>query len=395
MNNRRFLSATRIIPLKGTLPEDPVLVFESDRLVDIVSKHHVTDGQIEKYNGTLIPGFVNAHCHLELSHMKGQIEQGTGLTTFLHGVVTHPPVPEEEVLEAIVQADQEMWENGIVAVGDISNQSITAEVKVSSPIIYHTFVEMFDFLDPRHADRFYKQYDSVYNIFRESGLNQVTKVPHSPYTVSEKLQSMLAGSLTAGDIGSIHMLENEQERNLLRGENSEYFEFFASVGFELDHFQPPGHGSMERFLASRYQPDRMLFVHNTVANASDLGQMKRYSMFGQPYLVTCPNANVYIESRLPDYENWRATEIPICIGTDSYSSNHQLSVWSEICTIKTRIESITWEELFRWACLHGAMALGMEDRLGSFEPGKSPGAVLLEHHEHEDIDVGSEPRRII
>lgn len=395
MNNQRFITATHIIPLIGILPENPVLVFESDQLTDIVSKHHVADGRIEKYNGTLIPGFVNAHCHLELSHMKGKIKSGTGLTRFLHGVVTHPPVPKEEVLDAVIQADQEMWENGIVAVGDISNQSVTAELKVTSPISYHTFVEMFDFLDPSHADHFYAQYNTVYEIFRESGLEQVTRVPHSPYTVSGKLHEKLAESLTPGAIGSIHMLENDQESLLLRGKKSDYFDFFAELGYELDHFQPPGHGSMEQFLHSRYHPDRMLFVHNTVASASDLELMRTYSAIGQPYLVTCPNANEYIESRLPDYESWRASEIPICIGTDSYSSNHQLSVWSEICTIKSYLQSISWEELIRWACLHGAKALGMEDRLGSFEPGKSPGAVLLEHHERAGVDVDSVPRRII
>lgn len=395
MNNRRIITASRLLPLEGDLPEDPVLVFEDDQIVEILSQDQVADGLIEKYNGTLIPGFVNAHCHLELSHMKGIIEPGTGLTKFLQGVVTQPPVPVEVVNEAIVRADQEMWEAGIVAVGDISNKAVTAAVKVTSPIAYYTFVEMFDFFKPEHATRFFEQYNEVYKIFREMGLKDVSRVPHSPYTVSRELEKLLAPAVTPDMVGSIHMLENEQETKLLTGEDSEYFHFFAEVGFALDDFVAPNHGSMEKFLQSGYHPSRMLFVHNTVAGDGDLKLMEEYAKVGQPYLVTCPNANLYIESRLPDYTTWLESNIPVCIGTDSYSSNHQLSIWKEICTIKSHLDEVSWEELIRWGSLHGAQALNMSDRLGSFEVGKSPGAVLLEYDEPGQINVDTTVRRIV
>ena len=94
MNTYRFLTASHIWPMAGTLPDQPVLVFEKNRLTDILSRKEIDPLKIEKYNGTLIPGFVNAHCHLELSHMKGKIPSGTGLTPFLHAVVTQDPVDE-------------------------------------------------------------------------------------------------------------------------------------------------------------------------------------------------------------------------------------------------------------------------------------------------------------
>lgn len=395
MNDKRFISASNILLLPEDAPEHPVLVFEGDRLTDIVPGRDMDPSIVELYNGTLIPGFVNAHCHLELSHMKGKVDTGTGLTPFLNAVVTQPPVPEELIEEAIREADLEMWESGIVAVGDISNKSVTAEVKMTSPIEYYTFVEMFDFLDPGRSEEYYDQYNEVYEIFLETGLKNVSRVPHSPYTVSADLSRKLAESLSSGLTGSIHMLENQQENILLRGGPSEYADFFHSLGFGLDHFIAPGHGSIEHFLQYGYHPERMLFVHNTIADQSDLEKMKLFSQVSQPYLVTCPNANLYIESTLPQYDKWLDSGLQICIGTDSYSSNHQLSIWDEMRTIKSNFDFISWDKLIRWACINGARALGMEDRFGSFDVGKTPGVVLLGHRNDEPIGLDSIPRKII
>lgn len=391
----RFFTGSRIIPVNGDLPHQAILVFDGDTLVDITTPDHVPEQRVETFQGTLIPGFVNAHCHLELSYMKGKIETETGLTHFLQSVVTHPVVAEEDILAAIESADQEMWESGIVAVGDISNRPVTIHTKLNSRITYYTFVEMFDFLHPQHADPYFDQYHRVFKRFVESGLSHVTQVPHSPYTVSNQLSVKLAETIKPGETGSIHMLESDEEVKLLTGNSSEYYDFFKSVGYELDHYDPPGYGSMEWFLHSGYRPSRMLFVHNTIAQEKDLALMKKYKAYGQPWLVTCPNANLYIESCLPDYGSWVKSGIPICIGTDSYSSNHQLSIWNEICTIKTGFKEITWGELIRWATLHGAQALGMEERFGSLEIGKRPGLVLLEHHPDSRIDHHTAVRRIL
>lgn len=395
MNTYRFLTASHIWPMAGTLPDQPVLVFEKNRLTDILSRKEIDPLKIEKYNGTLIPGFVNAHCHLELSHMKGKVPSGTGLTPFLHAVVTQDPVDESIIIEEVSRADQEMRDGGIVAVGDISNLPHTGATKVDSPIEYYTFVEMFDFLDPGKADQFFGQYESVYQIFRKHGLQNVSRVPHSTYTVSQKLMEKLSNALSPAVTGSIHMLENEQEDRLLMGQVSEYQDFFHGLGFGLDHFQPPGNTSMERFMDCGYRPDRLLFIHNTIACESDLAIMRQYNETREAYLVTCPNANLYIESRLPDYDLWKRSGLPICIGTDSYASNYQLSVWNEICTIKSHNDSISWEELIRWGTLHGARGLGMEENLGSLEVGKSPGVVLLEHGDDEQLDSGAIPRKIL
>src|SRR5690606_37689416 len=102
--------------------------------------------------------FINTHCHLELSHMKGKVDTGTKLLPFLKAVVSYRNVDEDLILQAISEADLEMYNAGIVAVGDTSNKLDTKIIKDASALHYHTFVEMFDFLNEKNARRTFDGY---------------------------------------------------------------------------------------------------------------------------------------------------------------------------------------------------------------------------------------------
>ena len=100
---------------------------------------------VKKYNGALVPGFVNAHCHLELSHLKNKFPEKTGLPEFLMQVTKQRNTDQEEINNAIEDAENEMINNGIVAVGDISNNENTFIQKSKQNLYYHTFIELFGF----------------------------------------------------------------------------------------------------------------------------------------------------------------------------------------------------------------------------------------------------------
>ena len=100
---------------------------------------------LEIFEGILTPGFINCHCHLELSHLKNVVERGTGLVDFLIKVISNRSAVKEKIEEAIVNADNEMYENGIVAVGDICNSTDTIFQKQKSKIEYRNFVEVLGF----------------------------------------------------------------------------------------------------------------------------------------------------------------------------------------------------------------------------------------------------------
>lgn len=135
----RKITAEKIYTISGEPIEKGVVIIDDNgtvRDLNTRAEHDLTT--LEKYEGVIVPGFINTHCHLELSHMKGKVDTGTGLIPFISSVVQFRDVPEDVILEEIERADQEMWENGIVAVGDISNKLDTRATKEKSKIRYYT-----------------------------------------------------------------------------------------------------------------------------------------------------------------------------------------------------------------------------------------------------------------
>jgi cytosine/adenosine deaminase-related metal-dependent hydrolase len=142
-------------------------------------------------------------------------------------------------------------------------------------------------------------------------------------------------------------------------------------------------------IAGYFDPDqRILLVHNTVSEQQDIDFVRQY--FSQAFWCLCPNANLYIENRLPDINLFRTNNCRITLGTDSLASNHHLSILEEIKTIQKHFSEIPLNELIRWGTLNGAEFLGLDHELGSFEKGKSPGVVLIENADSESMKLTPE-----
>ena len=197
----RKITADMLLPVASEpIKEGVVVIDEEGRILALGKRPDYGPDELEVYKGVIVPGFVNTHCHLELSHMKSRVDTGTGLLPFLQKVVKFRDIPMEEILDAIERADQEMYENGIVAVGDISNKLDTKKQKDKSPIRYYTFVEMFDFLQNEGAQKTFNSYKEVYDGQSDNDGNRKSCVPHAPYTVSPRLFDLIDESpLAAGE----------------------------------------------------------------------------------------------------------------------------------------------------------------------------------------------------
>ncbi|MCP9235508.1 amidohydrolase family protein [Lewinella sp. JB7] len=348
----------------------------------------------ERVEGVLIPGFVNAHCHLELSHLQGKSATGKTLLPFLVDVVTMREVAQEEIDAAIATQDRLMWERGIQAVGDICNKLDTAAVKRASRIRYYNFVEMFDFLQPERAAASFEQYAPVYAGQPEPK----SAVPHAPYTVSTPLYARINALNQASETVSIHNQETLAEDQLFKTGDGPFLPFFAGFGANLRDFTPPGTPSIYHAMRHMDPAKRTLFVHNTLTTEAAIHDAEAWAENGV-YWATCPNANLYIENRLPRYERFLNTGARVCIGTDSLTSNWQLDILDEIRTI-TRYQSfIPFPTLLRWATLNGAEALQFADELGSLEVGKRPGLLALsglegDHPDNFVVGAGARVRRL-
>jgi cytosine/adenosine deaminase-related metal-dependent hydrolase len=372
----RKFSADLVHPIAGApIPNGVVVTDDAGCVLEVGASQDHDPASVERHPGIIVPGFVNSHCHLELSHLRGMMDTGIGLLSFLQGVVQLRDVPQEEIDAAIGAADAEMAAGGIVAVGDISNTLDTAATKASSSISYSTFVEAFDFMQDDQADAAMERVAAVLEGQSDHGHNRKCLVPHAPYSVSRALFRRIRETNPDTATISIHNQETADEDRLFRAKEGGFLGFYERFGFSLEAFEATGRNSIHTTLANLNPANRVLFVHNTFTGSEDIQAAEAWG--DQVSWATCPNANLYIENRLPDYRHWLDAGARMTIGTDSLASNWQLSVLEEMKTIARYQSSVPTETILRWATLNGAEALGFDDRLGSIEIGKTPGLNLL------------------
>ncbi len=372
------ITADRIYTMTTDAPLEKKVIITNETgkilAIDPLDAHDPASVRI--YIGAITPGFVNTHCHLELSHMKGLVNTGVSLIPFITGVVTKRAATHEIIHDAIQKAEREMIENGIVAVGDISNTIDTFAQKEKGNLRYYTFVEMFDFLQNQDADKVFSQYEAVFSELEPVKGGQKSVVPHAPYSVSEKLfKKIYDMNQSPNKTVSIHNQETLPENELFLHGKGAFYSFYKRFGISLDTFRPTGQTAIHYALKNLNPANRNLLVHNTLTTAEDLAAAHAWSE--NIFFATCANANLYIENRLPNYQWFVDAKARMTIGTDSLTSNWQLSVLEEMKTIQKYQSYITTDLLMRWATLNGAKALGFEDTLGSIEVGKTPGLNLL------------------
>lgn len=360
---------------------------ESGRVKDIVPQATAGD-DIQKMSGILSPGFINCHCHLELSHLKTVIPPHTGLVEFLCTVVTKRNFDTQIISQEIVKAEKEMYDNGIVAVGDIGNTPDTAEVKSKSKINWQNFVEVLSFTDEKAQENIL-HYREILRSLDHSLRLSVTRhrsslVPHAPYSISPGTFRLI-NELTKNEVISIHNQEHPAEDELYKTGGGDYLRLFRIFGVNQSPFPVTGKSSIRSYLPHFNNGQTILLVHNTYMPEEDIIWANKYAMENNLTLVYCfcPNANLYIENKLPSFDLFVKHNCHIVLGTDSYSSNWQLSIAREMGAIIDASADhtpgmISTTQLLQWATLNGAKALQWDDELGSFKKGKRPGVVLLD-----------------
>jgi cytosine/adenosine deaminase-related metal-dependent hydrolase len=312
--------------------------------------------------------------------MKGVIPRGTGLAGFVNAIREKRSGSPEEIIGAVRKADSMMYSGGISAVGDICNTNDTADIKKTSRIRYHSFIEIFG-LDPSTASSRFHQ-----ALLYTSSFLLSTLTPHSPYSVSQTLWEILREHPELTRRVSIHHAESKEERELLEKGTGPLVESMLHFGPDLSVL--PANAKDIFSLLNEYLPDsQVLLVHNLNFNPN-LHHASRITHHDNPgfppgathqslFYVLCPNSNLYIHQRLPDFIGFAESGTIICLGTDSLSSNLSLSINEEMKTVQDAAPGLPFETILRWATLNGAIALGMEKELGTIEPGKRPGLVNI------------------
>jgi aminodeoxyfutalosine deaminase len=356
-------------PLKRgiiTTDNDGVILNTEDTGGSLAERHSV-----EFYNGIIIPGFVNAHCHLELSHLKDSAERGIGLGSFIEQVRTKRDTGIDNILNAAKKADEEMSGEGVVLCADICNTPVSFDIKSKSRIKYINFLEVFGI----EASKAQKRITEVLKVAEscEKMKLQYYIVPHAVYSTSLPLFRHIKELSSRNKVTSIHFMETEGEKEFLSTHSGSIALSYRKSGLmPLTPDTVTGHS--ETVLKEITSSGNLILVHNTFTDRETVDSVNSR---GGTFWCLCPGSNLFIEGRVPPVYMLKEAGCEIVLGTDSLASNNKLSILEELKLLQERFSLLTLEELVRWSTLNGARALGESDIYGSIVPGKKPGLLLL------------------
>lgn len=362
---------------EAPLRDGAVLVDERGAVLDVgpaVSMRTRHQGaEVRRVEGMLLPGLVNAHTHVELSSLHGQVPGGRGFLPWVDALVgLRTEVVAEDEARAIDEAVRGLAAAGTVAVGDVTNGLAAVDALARHGIGGSVFHEVFGVVR-----------DAV--LARVEGLESERRTrvpawptdlawapaPHTLYTTHEDaVRGLVAQARARGVRTSLHFGEHEGERLALE----------------------QGSGTVPAWLTTRTRHERtwpqrplvdvarelgvlaadVLLVHLTCLREEEIAEVVRA---GAP-AVLCPRSNLHIEGRMPDLPTMRRLGLEPALGTDSLASNASLDVLAEAATLRARFADVPAWELLRMATANGARALGRPD-LGRLARGARPGLLAI------------------
>lgn len=391
MEYRKF-KADYIFDGYKMLPEQVLITDSSGRIMDIVNGGEAGE-DVKVFRGILSPGLVNAHCHLELSHLKNVIQQKTGLVDFVVNVVSKKDFSQDEIASAIEKAERQMLDAGVVAVGDICNNSSSLLQKEKKNLMYYNFIEVSGW-NPDVAQSRFKKSKTYYEEFIKKKM-RVAMVPHAPYSVSNSLWGKITPFFSR-KVVTIHNQETKYEDEFFLRGSGRFLNMYKMMNIDNSFYQAKKMRSVETYFEKFSKASSVILVHNTFTKKKDIDYINKTKSPGQVVsFCLCPNANLYIENVLPPVKLLVKNKCNIVVGTDSLASNQNLSIPEELKTISKNFPEIKTETLLQWATINGARALQMNDKLGSFEKGKNPGIILIENTADGKMVNTSSARKIL
>jgi cytosine/adenosine deaminase-related metal-dependent hydrolase len=264
-----------------------------------------------------------------------------------------------------------MFENGISAVGDISNNLDSLQVKKNSQIYYHTFVECFG-LDDNNAETLLERANEMRNSFIEAGL-VANLTLHSFYSISKDLYRIFRESNQS--LMSLHYLESLEEYELFSGQQNNLFKLMRSI--YSGYLPVVNNISQLTALIDAFENSKIISVHNVFAE-------DRFLNPDRLVYCLCPKSNLYLHNSLPSHSFVNKIADEFVVGTDSLVSNDKLCILSELKILMEEYPFLNLSQLLKASTINGAKALNCDSRYGSLEFGKQPGIILI-----EDVDLSN------
>jgi cytosine/adenosine deaminase-related metal-dependent hydrolase len=331
---------------------------------------HVGNGRDEDLGRVaVLPGLVNAHTHLELSHFREQVPAATNFVSWVRQVIalqrsrSRPNAPE--IMDAIHSAIREAERCGTAVVGDISNTLVTVRALAESALAAVVFYELIRF-NTTDARGVVEQAQRAIAAVPATAMVRASLAAHAPYSVAPDVFRAIA-RINAQRPCSVHLAESREEVEFIRSGTGPWRTLLEELGSWDASWAAPGGTPVEFLDGCGFLDSRLLAVHGVQMTHGDLARLAERGVT----LVTCPRSNAHTGAGAPPVADFYASGVRVAIGTDSLASTPDLNVFSELRELRRLAPSVPAGRLLDSATRQGARALGFDAEFGTIEAGKA------------------------
>ncbi|MFH0981343.1 MAG: amidohydrolase family protein [Planctomycetota bacterium] len=382
-----ILKARHVVPVSRPPIENSLVEVRESRIVDVrrAAKHETGASVLDCGDALLLPGFVNAHTHLELTHLAGKVPplEGTpagtrgvdfvGWLKRLLGELRKIGDDAAAISTSVNRGAALCLQAGVTTVGDI-----TRYPQVTRPLLRDGRLRVVSFgeviaIGPSR-DRLQERLQAAADTTHDSERLSAAVSPHALYTCDRR--ALEACQETAARLNMrlcLHLAESlEEEMGMLTGAGP-LADFLRSVGAWDESVTPPGLRPVEYAEVLGLLTPRTLLAHVNYVNRADLECLARSGT----HVAYCPRTHAAFHHAPHRFREMLAAGINVCVGTDSLATNPSLSVLEELRHVRRIFEDMPAGDLLAMGTLRGARALGLGDKIGSLEPGKQADLVVI------------------
>ncbi|GJQ60033.1 MAG: metal-dependent hydrolase [Candidatus Scalindua sp.] len=316
-------------------------------------------------NAAIVPGLINAHTHLELTHLDGRIDFTGSFADWISKIIQAKKAWTVQDSTLSVRAGiKKCIEAGTTTIADVTRNGFSLSELQKCTLRKFVFCEVINF-DPSQAEETVIDFKSRIKGTNEDHLLEVGIFPHSPYTVSKELYTQ-CGKISDDlkILFSTHICETDEEIEFLMKGTGNLADLLRNLNM-LKGWIAPGLKPIAYLNNLGLLKDNLLLVHCNYVSQEEFMMVEK----SKGHVVFCPKSHRYFHHKNYPFQEFVTHNINMALGTDSLASNDSLSILDEMKYLYDEENALEPEDIFSMGTVGGATALGLEERIGKLEPG--------------------------
>jgi aminodeoxyfutalosine deaminase len=379
-----IVRARTVVTMDGPPIENGAVAVSGNRIVDVGRfddiKTRNAGNTLDLAEQVLLPGLINAHCHLDYTCLRGKIPPQKSFTEWIRTInAEKATLAPKDYIASINEGFAEATRFGTTT---IANLTAFPELipQIQPPVRTCWFAELIDIRAPERA-----------NELVDSAIESLGRAPppgapwglapHALFTASKDLyRSCEEIARDAGALLTTHLAESREEMEVFRDASGPLYEFIKSIGRPMDDCgSKTPLGLFLDLVGSGGSPNRpraievsrpylsWIVAHLNELTESDFELLEKSN--SKLHVVHCPRSHKYFGHSPFAFDRLRSFGFNICLGTDSLASNESLSLLAEMRAFRKEFPSVSAEKIFQMVTVNPARALRFENALGQIRPG--------------------------